>query len=339
MTGEPDDGGAPAVTVVIPTHDHAATLGYAARSVLGQTWRDLALVILGDGVDDATRVVARTLVEEDPRVRFLDLPKGAHHGEEHRHRLMGEIASSVVSWLGDDDLAFPDHVEEILRVLGDGDFAHPLPILVGGDGALTYLPADMADPRWHAWHRADPPRNAISLTGATYTRAAYARLTHGWEPPPAGVWSDLHLWRAFLALPDLRAATGTRATTVKLVGEHRRGWTEAERAAEIATWAERIASPAFRDDWDAQVADAVRRMADARSLQLTEALAAEVQARSAQVEATREAAARERAALARAEAAEAELARIRRSRSWRWTLPLRAAGRGVRALLGRRVLW
>ncbi|MFO1540449.1 MAG: glycosyltransferase family 2 protein [Chloroflexota bacterium] len=321
------DAAGAAVTVVIPTHDHAATLGHAAASILGQTWRALDLVILGDGVDDATRAVARGLAEADPRVRFLDLPKGAGHGEEHRHRLMEAGTAPVVSWMGDDDLAFPDHIAEMLRVLGDGDFAHPLPIVVRDDGTLRYLPAQIAEERWRAWHLHPTPQNTISLTGATYTRAAYARLSRGWEPPPPGWWSDLHMWRAFLALPDLRARTGPRATTVKLIGTDRRGWSAEARAAEIAGWAERIADPAYGATWEALVATAVREAADGLALGAWEVGGAvrSLQARAEAAEAGRAAAETRAAACADAVGA------VTGSRSWRWTRPLRAAGRAARS--------
>ena len=53
--------------------------------------------------------------------------------------------------------------------------------------------------------------NAIGLTGAAHTLAAYRRLPWGWRPAPTDVWTDLHMWQQFLDLPDFRGVTGTRA--------------------------------------------------------------------------------------------------------------------------------
>ncbi len=63
------------VTVIVPTHDHAGLLGMSVGSVLEQTFADIDVVVIGDGVGDDTRDVAAGLVAADARVRFVDLPK------------------------------------------------------------------------------------------------------------------------------------------------------------------------------------------------------------------------------------------------------------------------
>ena len=62
--------------MIVPTHDHASTLGLAVRSALAQTLGDIEVHIIGDGVGDETRAVVEHLVHDDTRVRFHDLPKG-----------------------------------------------------------------------------------------------------------------------------------------------------------------------------------------------------------------------------------------------------------------------
>ena len=40
----------PSASVLIPTHEHAATLAYAVASVQRQTVDDIEILIVGDGV-------------------------------------------------------------------------------------------------------------------------------------------------------------------------------------------------------------------------------------------------------------------------------------------------
>ena len=78
-------------------------------------------------MDDATRDVVADVCRRDPRVSFLDRPKALRHAEEVRDEVIGSTDSAVIAYHGDDDLLLPWHLREMLDVLGDNDFAHPLP--------------------------------------------------------------------------------------------------------------------------------------------------------------------------------------------------------------------
>jgi glycosyltransferase involved in cell wall biosynthesis len=104
-----------AATVLIPTHDHGPTLRYAVQSALAQTVADLEVLVLGDGAPDVTRELMDELTRADPRVRWLDNPKGPRNGELHRHAALQEAQGEIVCYLSDDDLWLPGHVEEAER--------------------------------------------------------------------------------------------------------------------------------------------------------------------------------------------------------------------------------
>ena len=215
----------PLAAILIPTHDHAATLDLAARSALEQTVAEIEVVVIGDGVGDDTREVADALAREDSRVRFLDLPKGPNHGEVHRGTAVEETGAEIVCYLCDDDLLLPDHVETMAGLLAGADLAQSQNGYLDAEGAWHPYLSDLSSPRCREWHLR-PARNSVSLTGTAHTVAAYRRLPHGWRTTPAGVWPDHHMWQQFLSAEWVRAVTAPRITAVQFPShvDGRAGW-------------------------------------------------------------------------------------------------------------------
>jgi glycosyltransferase involved in cell wall biosynthesis len=255
-------------TILIPTHRHAALLPYSVRSALAQERVSVELFVVGDGVENDTRVALEPFLG-DSRVRFFDLPKGHRNGELNRHAALREATGRIVCYLSDDDLLLRDHAAEMARLLADADLAHSAPLFVMPDGTLRYGPIDLARPEFHAlllrggW-------NKISLTGAAHTLDAYRRLPHGWRPAPPGVWSDLYMWQQFVALPGFRGRTGTRLTHLHLADQDRRDMPTAERVAELERWWTRIQEPRFADELERAVAGVVREGAVWREARIHE---------------------------------------------------------------------
>lgn len=259
------------VTVIVPTHDHPATLDLAVASALEQTFGDLEVVIIGDGVGDDTRDVAAALVATDARVRFLDRPKSPSRSEAVRHEVLVETASSVVAYLGDDDLLLPGHVETMVTLLEGADFAHPLPFAVNGDGSLHPHPTDLARPECRQWHlQLHPRRNCVSLTGATHRVDAYRRLPAGWRNPPPDRWSDHFMWEQWFTAPGMRFATAGELTMLKFDAWMRDGWDGAARRAELLDWKHRSRHPGFADELRGLALEALRGFAVQSRLDLAE---------------------------------------------------------------------
>jgi glycosyltransferase involved in cell wall biosynthesis len=256
----------PRAAVLVPTHDHAGTLELAVRSALEQTVAELEVIVVGDGVGEDTREVVGALREEDPRVRFLDLPKGPHHGEPFRGTAVEGTEAEIVCYLCDDDLLLPDHVEQMLALLAEADFAHSMNGWFDVEGAWHNYWADLASPRFRAW-MLEPGDNAVSLTGAAHTVAAYRRLPHGWRVPPYGYWPDQYMWQQFLAQPWVRAVTGPRVTALQFPSHvGRDAWPAERRRGELEQWRTEIATPEGRRRLQDLVGRAVSREASAEWL-------------------------------------------------------------------------
>jgi hypothetical protein len=234
-------------SIVVPTHD-TPTLDLAVASALAQTEPDLEVVIVGDGVAAGTREVAEALARDDERVRFFDLPKGEHHGEVHRDRIVrDELRSPVAFYLCDDDLLFPDHVATLLGLLDDADLVNSMNGYLDVEGRFVPHFSDLESDEHRRWLMA-PDQNSVSVTGTAHRVETYRRLPVGWQPPPPGRWTDHLLWQKLLALPGVRAVTSSKVTALQ-VPTHLDGrdrWEPARRRAELEQWWQVVSDPVQR---------------------------------------------------------------------------------------------
>ena len=243
-------------SILIPTHRHVSLLPFSLESALDQEGASVEVLVVGDGVEDATRdVLAR--FEGDERVRFFDLPKGPRRGEAYRHRALEEARGRVVSYLSDDDLLLRDHAAIMLELLEKADFAHSATAWLEPDGRLSHHPWDVARPEFAEVMRSGP--NAIGLTATSHTLAAYRRLPHGWRTTPEGEPTDRHMWLQWLEQPWFRGVGSGRLTHLQFPDPRWRAMTEEERASVLAHWLARSRSPGFREEIDRMLADAVVR--------------------------------------------------------------------------------
>ena len=102
------------VTVVVPVRDRAGTVGAAIESVLGQTLRDLELVVVDDGSTDAIEDAVRPY-RADARFELVRMPAGgvARARNEGAARARGQY----LAWLDSDDTWTPEHLRVLVAYL------------------------------------------------------------------------------------------------------------------------------------------------------------------------------------------------------------------------------
>lgn len=312
---------APAFTILLPVTRPPDLLAFAVDSVLGQTRSDFELFIICDGAPDATVAAAGALAARDRRIQVFSHPKGERHGEAYRHQALLQASGRFVCQIADDDLWLPNHLAEMRQLLADFEFGQLPSIRTTPDGLHRIAADDLSDPAVQRRMMGET-FNIFGPTAAGYRMETYRRLPVGWSPAPAGLFTDLFMWRKFLALPEI--AAGTRfgaATSLHFATSLRKDWTLEQRRSEIARHARIIASPGDRD----RLLQAAWRQTQ-RDLQglrdLAEAPQPTVEADDTRIHRLE----------ARCAAACAELAAMRMSTSWRLTAGLRSIGR----LVGRR---
>src|SRR5262249_13727346 len=102
------------VSVVTPAFDAAQTIGATVASVLGQTYRDLELVVVDDGSTDGTAAIAEA---HGAPVRVVRQEKRG--GADARNRGLEAAAGELIAFCDADDFLLPRHVERLVRVWDD----------------------------------------------------------------------------------------------------------------------------------------------------------------------------------------------------------------------------
>jgi glycosyltransferase involved in cell wall biosynthesis len=106
----------PRVTVVVPTRNRVELLRSAVLSVLGQSERNLELIIVDDASTDGTGTYLTRLIAEDRRVRVVrnDTAKG---GPAARNSGIAESRARWIAFLDDDDEWLPTKLERQLAMM------------------------------------------------------------------------------------------------------------------------------------------------------------------------------------------------------------------------------
>jgi hypothetical protein len=236
----------PAFTILLPIHRPPAMLSFAINSVLAQERRDFELFVICDGAPPETVACAEEFAARDARIRVFAHPKGAGNGDVYRDQALQQARGIYGCQIGDDDLWFPNHLNELTLLLRDVDFGNLSHFEVLADGQVVLLSGDASDPVT----RQRMMRENFNFMGPTvwgYRLSAYRSLPVGWSPAPPGLPSDLHMIRKFFAQDGLRFGTRMAVTAVKFAAHFRRDWSLERRTAEVAEWAVRVADPAGRD--------------------------------------------------------------------------------------------
>lgn len=220
-------------TVIVPTHNRPHTLPASIRSIQRQSVQDIEIMIVGDGVDSRTREICKNLSDSDPRINFIDNPKGERSGVMHRHNAVLCARGERIFYNDDDDLLLPNHVEKLGASLERFDFAESLPASVSLSGRIEVSLAN---------HSASPLRHELAkgtlkLTYDTHIghrRKAYLSLDNPWLSK-AGDIAGSFLAR-FAASSTITWKSIAEVTALSFHGRARVNLADAHRTAELAAF-------------------------------------------------------------------------------------------------------
>jgi len=195
----------PAVSVVIPVWNAAATLAETLASVRAQVFEDWELLLVDDASTDSSPILARALADADSRIRILTLPENGGPAAA-RNAGIRAARGRYIAFVDADDLWRP---QKLARQIGfmraEG---HALTFSAYRRIAADGRPLGIVRPPV----RVDRPEllkgNVIGCLTAVYDSAMVGRL----EMPPIRRRQDYGLWLEILervpyahALPEVLA--------------------------------------------------------------------------------------------------------------------------------------
>jgi len=101
------------ITIIIPVWNRASLVGAAVASVLGQTHKDLELIVVDDGSTDGSLEAARAAAGADTRVKFLAREHSGRPGVV-KHAGIEAGTGEWVAVVDSDDEILPTALEEAL---------------------------------------------------------------------------------------------------------------------------------------------------------------------------------------------------------------------------------
>jgi glycosyltransferase involved in cell wall biosynthesis len=109
----------PKVTVIMPVYRAEATLPFALRGVLEQTWQNLEVIVVDDCSPDNSLAVANEFARRDERVQVLrqDRNQGAYVA---RNRALEVATGDFVTVRDADDWSHPQKIETQIRAMRPG---------------------------------------------------------------------------------------------------------------------------------------------------------------------------------------------------------------------------
>lgn len=104
------------VSVIMPTYNSVTFLSRAIGSVLGQTHRELELIIVDDASTDGTLDLIREYAEQDKRISYFVLDKNSGGPVAPTNRGLEAARGEFIAFLDHDDEWMPEKLEQQLAL-------------------------------------------------------------------------------------------------------------------------------------------------------------------------------------------------------------------------------
>lgn len=124
-------GRAPKVSIGLPVYNGETYLAEAIESILGQTFRDLELVISDNASTDRTEAICREFMATDARVRYFRNERNLGSAANW-NRVLELSRGEYFKWAADDDLLKPTYLEKCVAALDaqpDAAICHSLTLV------------------------------------------------------------------------------------------------------------------------------------------------------------------------------------------------------------------
>ena len=202
----------PAISIVIPTYNHAEYLQQALQSVVDQTFHDWEAIIVNNFSDDATLQIIEQFNE--PRFRVINFRNHGVIAASRNEGLRNSLAP-VIAFLDSDDTWYKDKLSKCMS-----EFEHGAKVVCHGENwisnssvprAIFYGPAEKATYRNLLFRG-----NCISTSATLVNKEVLEQLSGFSENPSFITAEDYELWMR------ISLATTNFVFVHEILGEYRR---------------------------------------------------------------------------------------------------------------------
>jgi len=106
----------PRITIGLAVRNGEPYLEATIQSLLGQTYRDLEVLVADNASTDGTRAIVEAAMANDPRVRYLPAERNGGAAWNH-NRLVRAATGELFMWAGHDDLFAPGYLAACVAAL------------------------------------------------------------------------------------------------------------------------------------------------------------------------------------------------------------------------------
>ena len=109
------------VTVIVPVFNAGSYLEPCLDSILGQTYRQLEIILVNDGSTDGSARICEDYRAKDPRVRVIHKRLGGSGVGAARNTALPLVTGDYILFVDNDDWLEATHVETLYRALKEQD--------------------------------------------------------------------------------------------------------------------------------------------------------------------------------------------------------------------------
>jgi glycosyltransferase involved in cell wall biosynthesis len=109
----------PKVSIITPTYNGEKFIERAIKSVLWQTFKDWEMIIVDDGSKDNTVEIVKKYVEQDLRIKLIELKENTGGPAIPRTIACKEAKGDYIAFLDQDDLYYPEYLELKIKYLDE----------------------------------------------------------------------------------------------------------------------------------------------------------------------------------------------------------------------------
>jgi len=104
----------PAISVIVPVYNVEKYLRQCLESIVGQTFRDLEIIVINDGSKDSSLNIIREYAEKDDRIKIIDKPNEGYG--KTMNRGLEAAAGEYIGIVESDDWIEPDMYETLYGI-------------------------------------------------------------------------------------------------------------------------------------------------------------------------------------------------------------------------------